>query len=154
MGHVVVNDGIGSLKWKSLNYCFSYEHLGQKLKSLVHTWAVSVTHWSEISINISTRMFLFSFAYASAYFTCVMLIAQVWTRLKGGFDRSCCHHSNLSCKELDRDLFRDFGQLASTEIQSQDWSIKVKVLKQWKLLRATSRSRIIRKKSTKAIINT
>ena len=27
-------------------------------------------------------MFLFSYAYAYAYVACVMLIAQVWTRLK------------------------------------------------------------------------
>ena len=49
--------------------------------SLVHLCDKHNT--SEISISTTKRyMFLFSCAYAYAYLTCVMLIIQVWTRLK------------------------------------------------------------------------
>jgi len=53
------------------------------LKPGSHLWDKHNT--SEISTSISTRkrnMFLFPCACTYGYFTCVMLISQVWTRLK------------------------------------------------------------------------
>ena len=48
---------------------------------------------SDISISISMNMFLFSCAYAYAYVACVMLIAQVGTRLKCKHKRKILNQS-------------------------------------------------------------
>ena len=76
---------INNLLLKSFFYISIYLinlFTGQTLKPGSHLCDKHNT--SDISISISTRKGtcpFFSCAYSYAYFTCVMLIAQVWTRL-------------------------------------------------------------------------